>query len=107
MFVSLYNSSALHYYHNDYNDNTKRLTTLLIINVTVMHNTGFGHLNMFHIVLNDFEVLNNTSKYNEIGFIAPILTTELGLFNCSFVRNTNIGSMLYVEPLSFSNQVYI
>lgn len=59
---SLYNSSALHRYRNDYNDNTKRLTTLLIINVTVIHNTGFGHLNMFHIVLHDFEVLNNTSK---------------------------------------------
>ena len=62
MFVILYNSSALHYYRNDYNDNTKRLTALLIINVTVMHNIGFGHLNMFHVVLNDFEALTNIMK---------------------------------------------
>ena len=52
VFVNLSNSSALHYYgssNTEYND-TLRLISLLIVNVTVMHNTGYGDLKMLHIM---------------------------------------------------------
>ena len=106
VFANLSNSSALHYYgsqNNKYNDNTQtqRITYVSITNVTVMYNTGFAYLKMFYIVHN-FRVLDNDIlKKDE----SPIgLAT---IFNCNFVGNTNIETMIYVLSLSSVSQGYL
>ena len=99
VFANLTNSSALHYYGKVYADNTQRISYLLIINVTVMHNTGNGYLKMFHIMLR-----SSTSNYIiKVESIAGF-TDLFRFYNCSFAGNTNIETMIYVEPLSYSRQ---
>ena len=106
VFADLCNSSALYYYGNENSANNQRIPPLLIRNVTVMHNTGFGILKMFYIVIYDFEAFSNTLKKNEF---TGKFTDVYGFLNCSFVENTNIEFMIYVEPLSYSrsNHIYI
>ena len=108
VFANLRNSSALHYYgkeNNAYTNNTQRICYLLIINVTVMHNTGYGYLKMFQIMLSEFELLKSStpSYIKTVESIAGF--TDLFRFsNCSFAGNTNIETMIYVEPLSYYRQ---
>ena len=104
VFANLSNSSALYYYGNENSANKQTIPSLLIRNVTVMHNTGFGLLKMFYIVINDLEAFSGTLK--NIKFTGG-LTYVLGYFTCSFVENTNIEFMIYVKLLSYSNQVII
>ena len=108
VFANLRNSSALHCYsseNNAHNDTTQILSYLQIINVTVMHNMGFGYLKMFHIMLGEFEPLQSSAS-NFIKNVESIagFTDVLRFYNCSFVRNTNIETMIHVEPLSYSKQ---
>ena len=104
VFANLSNSSALYYYGNENSANKQTIPSLLIRNVTVMHNTGFGLLKMFYIAIYDFEAFSDTvQKYKFTGG----LTYVLRFFNCSFVENTNIEFMIHVQPLSYSKQVYM
>ena len=106
VFANLSNSSALYYYGNEnskYNDNTQRITYFFIINVTVMYNTGFAYLKMFHIVPN-FGVHDNKFQYTKSSLE---FSKIFGFFNCSFVQNTNIETMIYIESLSYLSKVYL
>ena len=104
VFADLSNSSALHYHGNQNSANKQIIPPLLIKNVTVMHNTGFGLLKMFYIVIYYTGAFNDTLKKNEFtgGF-----TDVFGFLNCSFVENTNIEFMIYVKLSSYSNRGYI
>ena len=104
MFANLSNSSALYYYGKENSAYNQGIPPLLIRNVTVMHNTGFGLLKMFYIAIYGFEAFSNTIQKNEF---KGEFTDVFGFFNCSFVKNTNIEFMIHVELLSYSNQAYI
>ena len=110
VFANLSNSSALFYYssiNSEYND-TLRLSYLLIVNVTVMHNIGFGDLNMFHIAFeHDFEVsIRIRNPLYQDKYLAGF--TELfGFFNCSFAGNTNIETMIYVQAITCAYHGFI
>ena len=104
VFADLSNSSALHYHGNQNSANKQTIPPLLIKNVTVMHNIGFGLLKMFYIVIYCKGAFSDTLKENEFtgGF-----TDVFGFLNCRFVENTNIEFMIYVKVSSYSNQGYI
>ena len=109
VFANLSNSSALHYYsrvntESEYHGNTKQITYLSITNVSVVHTSGFGYLKMFYIVLDYFRSFSNSSSYPvKVESIAGF-SEFLSFYNYSFIRNTNIDTMIYVES---SNKVYI
>ena len=107
VFANLSNSSALYYYggiNTEYHDNTQRITYLSIKNVSVMHTSGFGYLKMFYIVLDYFRSFSNTSRYFTNIESIDRFSEFISFYNCSFIRNNNIETMIYVEPF---NKVYI
>ena len=110
VFANLSNSSAFHYYgsvNSEYND-TLRYIYLLIVNVTVMHNTGFGDLNMFHIVfMHNYEISFHIRNHLYQGAFQAEFTDWFGFFNCSFVGNSNIETMIYIKALTSGNHGYI
>ena len=110
VFAYLSNSSALYYYgsiNSEYND-TLRFIHLMIVNVTVMHNTGFGDLNMFHIVfVHNFELSLHIRNPLQQAKLLTVITDLFRFLNCSFVGNTNIETMIYVTAVTSANHGYI
>ena len=107
VFTNLSNSSAFCYYaiadsESTDEDATKRF--VLIKNVTVSYNTGYGNLNMFQYAL--FSVESQLESPNNFYSNGPVrLYNMLEFHKCEFIRNTNIDAMIYVHPSTYSKIV--
>ena len=106
------NTSAFCYYGIADEESTKEDATMrsvLIKNVTVCYNTGYNQVKMFQFILYSFESHNNLyseSNNNLLYKNGPVrLYNMLEFENCYFIANTNIVSMIYVRPSTYSNIV--
>ena len=105
VFTNFSNSSAFCYYTiADSKTSSDEDTTekyIMIKDVTVSHNTGYGNLNMFQYAL--YSVESQLESPNNFYSNAPIrLYNRLMFSNCHFINNTNINAMIYVHPPSYS-----
>lgn len=112
VFSNLRNTSAFCYYGIADGESTSEDATMrsvLIKNVTVCYNTGYNQLKMFQIILYSFESLNNTlysESNNNLYINGPVrLYNMLEFDNCTFITNTNMDSMIYIRPSTYSNIV--
>ena len=112
VFSNLSNTSAFCYYGIADEESTKEDATMrsvLIKNVTVCYNTGYNQVKMFQFILYSFESYNNTlysESNNNLYINGPVrLYNMLEFENCYFIANTNIDSMIYVRPSTYSNIV--
>ena len=104
VFADLSDCSLLDYHcgiNRQYGGDTA--VHILIRNVIVIHNSaaGFGYVIMFSIELNNFESLSkisNSIKFESVRFYD---TLTIKFYDCSFMKNSNIDTMVHVSPLAF------
>ena len=104
VFVNL-SDCSMFCYHGYINREYDNATVYIVIrNVTVMHNTaaGFRYLRIFLIVLNSFEPFSNISPSITFKSVRFYSMLTINFYNCSFMRNSNVGAMIYVKPSIFS-----
>ena len=96
IFSDYKNTSFLYYFTHTCSTNLK--SVLEFHNITVSRNVGNTYLKMFHLVLYNkkcFDTIvpsvteNNKFQFNRIRFIS-----------CTFVNNSDMKSMIYIEPTS-------
>ena len=112
VFTNLSNSSAFCYYSiadDESTDEDDTTRSILIKDVTVSHNTGYGNMNMFQIVFFSLEVTDNDSQRESLNNFytnGPIrIYNTLEFNNCNFTDNTNIDVMIYIRPSTYSKVV--
>ena len=96
IFSDLKNSSALYYFVNTCN--VILMNYLKVYNFTVTRNIGNHQLKMFHIVL------YNWRFFDTVTHIAKVRSkhqhNQVNFYGCKFINNSNIKSMIYIEPSS-------
>ena len=98
IFSDLNNSSALYYYMNTCDSN---LTSIVnISNSTAIRNVGNAKLKMFHIVLYNRKCVDMFSYKFAAGYQYLHNQVYFSFLDCTFINNSNMKSMIYIEPSS-------
>ena len=100
MFSDLNNSGALYYYMNTCDSNLTRVVRMF--NCTAIRNVGNDNLKMFHVVMYNQECVDMFGYSNKLDTGYHYLHNQviLSFRACAFINNSNMTSMIYIEPSS-------
>ena len=100
IFSDMNNSGTLYYYMNTCNSDL--ISIVKITNCNTIRNVGNDNLKMFHIVMYNQECVDMFGYSNRFDTSYHCLHDQvyLSFRDCTFINNSNMTSMIYIEPSS-------
>ena len=98
LFNDLNNSSALYYYMNTCDSNL--ISIVNVSNCTAIRNVGNPNQKMFHVVMYSRECVDMFDYVFAAGNQYLHNQVDFSFHYCTFINNSNMKSMIYIEPSS-------